>query len=327
MIKDYVKVNELKNLVEEKLQSTTDLIKSQSLNEPYKYLIANGGKRFRPVVSMLTSGIICGDHNVSLNQSTALELLHNFTLVHDDIMDKSPLRRGVPTIHEKWDDSVAILLGDLIIGISCKVFKEGLTKEKMYAMNIFNDSLIEVCMGQAFDMDFCQQNDINTDEYFDMISKKTGSLIRASMLIGGYMAGASKEDIDKLNRIATDLGFAFQLQDDLLDITGDTNKFGKKIGQDIIEGKKTFMIIRTKEESYKKGDTELIDKFYQNDGLTSEEIPNITKQMYELGIIEETKSLISNYFDEAFSLLSTFPESEYKNELEIYLKRFSKRNI
>ncbi|MER3329685.1 MAG: polyprenyl synthetase family protein, partial [Candidatus Kapaibacterium sp.] len=169
------------NEVNHNLMEIEKDINTERLKDSYRYLISNGGKRFRPLMTTLSCAMFTSDYLIAVNQGTAIELLHNFTLVHDDIMDKSPLRRGKETIYQKYDDTTAILLGDLILGLSCRRLKIGLEPmQAMKAMNVFNSGLVEVCDGQGFDLDFETRDDITLEEYDMMIERKTGSLIKIS---------------------------------------------------------------------------------------------------------------------------------------------------
>lgn len=320
-------IDDLRTEIQEELLKTSDFVQSQILKEPYKYMISHGGKRFRPLLTLLTTGIFSGNHIKSKNQAIAMELLHNFTLVHDDIMDRSPLRRGELTIYKKWNDTIAILLGDLVIGIACKVFKNGLDVDIMNSMSIFNESLIEVCMGQAFDLEYSETQNINLNQYWKMIEQKTSSLIRASLLIGGKIGGASEENMIKLNKIGTELGLAFQLQDDLLDLTGNAEVFGKKVGQDLIEGKKTFFIIESNNYYNSSNNRKLLDKFFLNHGIDDVDIDEMIKLISDSGALEKGRNEIHNKFNFIYDTLETLPQNIYNEQLKYLLHSYSERVI
>ena len=305
-----------------------DFVNTPKLKEAYSYLISNGGKRFRPIMTSLSCAMFTNDYLHAINQGAAIELLHNFTLVHDDIMDKSPLRRGKETIHHKWDDTTAILLGDLILGLSCKRLKIGLEPmQGMQAMNVFNSGLVEVCDGQGFDLDFENRSDITLSEYEMMVEKKTGSLIKVSFVIGGIVGNANNEELEKLAKVGNELGKAFQLQDDLLDIIGNQDEFGKKTGKDIIEGKKTYLIIKAKEKASKIEHIELLNKFFKILGLSENEVPEIKKLFEELGIIDEIKALIFEKFEMVFKSIKEIRDNEYSVVLLDLLNDYKTRVV
>ncbi|MFA7325597.1 MAG: polyprenyl synthetase family protein [Candidatus Kapaibacterium sp.] len=316
------------NEVNNKLMEIGKDINTARLKDSYKYLISNGGKRFRPLITTLSCAMFTSDYLLAVNQGTAIELLHNFTLVHDDIMDKSPLRRGKETIYQKFDDTTAILLGDLILGLSCKRLKIGLEPmQGMKAMNVFNSGLVEVCDGQGYDLDFETRDDITLEEYDMMIERKTGSLIKVSFVIGGITGNATDEELDKLSIVGYELGKAFQLQDDLLDIIGEQKEFGKKTGQDIIEGKKTYLIIKARERAEKQEHLELLDKFFKNSGLDEKEVPKMKALFEELGIIDDVRNLINEKFEFVFSMIREIRDNEYSEILIDLLNEYKTRVV
>lgn len=314
--------------VNEKLMEIENDINTSKLKESYVYLIANGGKRFRPLMTTLSCALFTGNPLEAVYQGVAIELLHNFTLVHDDIMDKSPLRRGKETIYQKWDDTTAILLGDLILGLSCKRLNYGLTSEKaMKAMTVFNSGLVEVCDGQGYDLDFESRDDISIEEYDMMIEKKTGSLIKTSLVIGGIVGNANEDELNKLAIVGVELGKAFQLQDDLLDIIGNPEDFGKKVGQDIIEGKKTYLIIKAKQKANSIKHLALLDKFFVNSGLIESEVSEMRDLFFELRIIEDVTELINYKFDLVFKLIKEIRDNEFSELLIGLLSEYKNRVV
>ncbi len=316
------------NEVNSKLMEIEKEINTTRLKESYKYLVSNGGKRFRPLMTTLSCAMFTSDYLLAVNQGTAIELLHNFTLVHDDIMDKSPLRRGKETIYQKWDDTTAILLGDLILGLSCKSLKIGLEPTQgMKAMSVFNSGLVEVCDGQGYDLEFETRTDISLEEYEMMIERKTGSLIKVSFVIGGIAGNATDEELEKLALVGNELGKAFQLQDDLLDIIGKQKEFGKKTGQDIIEGKKTYLIIKAKENAKKIEHLELLDKFFKNSGLDEKEVPIMKAMFEELNIIEDVRNLVDEKFEFVFKLIKEIRDNEYSDILIELLNEYKTRAV
>lgn len=314
--------------VNNKLMEIEDSINTKQLKESYRYLISNGGKRFRPLMTTLSCAMFTGDPKLAINQGVAIELLHNFTLVHDDIMDKSPLRRGKETIYQKWDDTTAILLGDLILGLSCVRLKIGLNQEQsMLAMCTFNSGLVEVCDGQGFDLEFESRSDITIDEYEMMIKRKTGSLIKTSFVIGGIVGNANQAELEKLSLVGYELGKAFQLQDDLLDIIGNTNEFGKKVGQDIIEGKKTFLILKANERAVSKTHKDLLKEFFDNSGLPESSVLTMKEMFIELGIIDEIKQLINQNFEFVFKSINEIRKNKYSELLIGLLNEYKNRVV
>lgn len=314
--------------VNSRLIGITSEIATDELKAAYQYLIENGGKRFRPLITTLTCALFSGSYMQAINQGVAIELLHNFTLVHDDIMDKSPLRRGKETIYKKWNDTIAILLGDLILGMAFKKLTDNLaTAFIQKTIEIFNGGLIEVCQGQGYDLDFENREDITIAEYEMMIEQKTGSLIKTSLLLGGYVGGANNEELQKLELLGSELGKVFQLQDDLLDITGQTKDFGKKVGQDIIEGKKTYLIIKAREKSVKDEHKELINKFYKNSGLKENEVVLMKNLFEDLGILNEVQTLLDDKFELIFRIIRDIRNNEYSDLLIELLKQYNKRVV
>jgi geranylgeranyl diphosphate synthase type II len=217
------------------------------LYAPINYLMSLGGKRMRPVMLLMACDLFNGSILKGLDPAIGIELFHNFTLVHDDIMDKAPLRRGNPTVHAKWNENIAILAGDTMLVEAYRQVMQvenGILRE---VLDIFNDTAEGVCQGQQIDMNFEQIDQVTVDKYIDMIRLKTAVLLAASLKIGALIGGAEPEHADLLYQFGENLGIAFQLQDDILDVYGDAEKFGKQIGGDIISNKKTFLLIKTLE--------------------------------------------------------------------------------
>ncbi len=212
------------------------------LYQPITYTMEVGGKRLRPMLTMLACGIFRDHTQVAMPAAAAIEVFHNFTLLHDDIMDNAPLRRGKPTVHASWGQNVAILSGDVMMILAYKLLSKLPAESLPAVLDRFNRFAIEVCEGQQYDMDFEGCDDVSIEEYMRMIELKTSVLLGGATVIGAILGGASSEQCDKLERFATELGLAFQLQDDYLDSYGD-KELGKSIGGDILEGKKTFLMI------------------------------------------------------------------------------------
>ena len=236
--------------------------KPENLYKPVKYLLESGGKRLRPIIALHVSELLGGNISDTLPAAAALEIFHNFTLAHDDIMDNSMLRRGKKTINSKWDNNTGILSGDVMLIISFEILNQYQESKYIHLSKKLTEISRLVCEGQQADMDFASKNDITENEYFEMIKNKTAVLIGCSFMFGGIVAEANDLNTDLLYKIGLNLGIAFQLEDDLLDCFGDQEKFGKKIGGDIVEKKKTLLYLFTnsKLETEKNGAGDLSQK-------------------------------------------------------------------
>ena len=315
-------------LFEDYLKKELKYNKPESLYDPVKYILESGGKRLRPIITLYISELFNGKKIVALPAAAALEIFHNFTLAHDDIMDNSSIRRGKKTINAKWDDNTGILSGDVMLIISYEILNQ--YEDSKYIL--FSKKLTEisrlVCEGQQADMDFSSKNDITENEYFEMIKNKTAVLIGCSFMFGGIAAETNTSNTDLLYRIGLNLGIAFQLEDDLLDCFGDQEKFGKKIGGDILEKKKTLLYLFTysKLESEKKLEFENI--FNSNEIEESEKINSI-KSFYETsGALEYLKNKVKVYFNEAEMLIDKLEfDHDTKKKLNLFCKTLLNREI
>ena len=295
--------------------------KPENLYNPVKYLLESGGKRLRPIITLHVSELLGGKISNTLPAAAALEIFHNFTLAHDDIMDNSMLRRGKKTINSKWDNNTGILSGDVMLIISYEFLNQYQDSKYIHLSKKLTEISRLVCEGQQADMDFASKKDITENEYFEMIKNKTAVLIGCSFMFGGIVAEATDLNTNLLYKIGLNLGIAFQLEDDLLDCFGDQEKFGKKIGGDIIEKKKTLLYLFTnsKLESEKKLEFENI--FNSNEIEDSKKINSI-KSFYETsGALKYVKTKVKVYFDKAEQLINKL---ELDNDTRRKLNQFSK---
>ena len=221
--------------------------KPVNLYEPIRYILSLGGKRVRPVLALMACQLFKGNIQEALLPALGLEVFHNFTLLHDDVMDKADMRRGKPSVHAKWNANVAILSGDAMFALACRLVCQAPAGRKEAVLDAFNDLAIGVCEGQQYDMDFETQEKVSMPEYMEMIRLKTAVLMAGGLKIGALLAGASEKEWAPLYEYGIKIGLAFQLQDDLLDLYGDEAKFGKKLGNDIRENKKTYLYIKALE--------------------------------------------------------------------------------
>ena len=235
---------ELLSKVKTLFQQENFVFEPQGLYAPIAYTLSLGGKRIRPVMLMAAHEMFGGNADHVSHAALGIETFHNFTLLHDDLMDKSPIRRGQPTVYQKWDENTAILSGDTMFALAWRYFIRQPDSRLQEILNTFNETAIQVCEGQQYDMDFETCNNVGMDEYMNMIRLKTAVLLAGALKIGALYANAPDEDIEHLYRYGIHLGLAFQLQDDLLDAYGDTTTFGKETGSDIRNNKKTFLYLR-----------------------------------------------------------------------------------
>ncbi len=285
------------------------------LYAPITYILSHTGKRIRPVLTLMACELFSGDMKKALPQSIAIELFHNFTLIHDDIMDDAPIRRGKETVYEKWNTNIAILSGDTLFALAYQFAQQAELKKLPDILSIFNQTAIEVCEGQQFDMDYETQNDVTVEEYMEMIKLKTGVLFGASLKIGALIGGASKSDADMLYDFGLYIGLGFQLKDDLLDTFGDENIFGKKTGGDIITNKKTYLYLHAMEMADPKMRKDL-HKLYNGSSIESEEKIQRVKSIFKTLHIDRATNLeIDKYFDQGMECLNKVNVEDSKKEM------------
>jgi geranylgeranyl diphosphate synthase type II len=301
MVKEYL------NALEAEIEHQDLGIHPIELYEPIQYLMALGGKRIRPVLCLLAYSLFEEHWQQALPPSLSLEIFHNFTLMHDDIMDKAPLRRGKQTVHEKWNDNIAILSGDVMLVNAYQYLNKikGLNlSEFQYALMRFNKTAAEVCEGQQMDMNFETRLEVSLEEYIEMIRLKTSVLIGLSMELGAILAQQNNQMSNQLYKIGELIGLGFQLKDDLLDVYGDPEKFGKQIGGDILANKKTYLLIRALTLAQGGLKNELLKWLSMDNSIPEQKIRAITSMYTSLGVKQETELEIKKYFDEAFMLIS-----------------------
>jgi geranylgeranyl diphosphate synthase type II len=297
-----------------------------SLYEPARYILEGKGKRIRPFLTLLASEAVCGNCEHALNVALGVEVLHNFTLMHDDIMDQADLRHGRPTVHKQWDVNAAILSGDVMIAYAYELALQAKTDRHAEIIHILNDANITICEGQALDMELEQRKTVSISDYLDMISKKTGRLISAALEAGGVVGNGTDEQIRSLVIFGSKIGKAFQIQDDYLDIMADDGKSGKVPGGDVINGKKTYLLLRSLELS-SGSDRKLLESIIENKGIGPEKVSLVKDIFARCGVLEETHDLINRTTEEALSALDPLPYAEGREYLKGYACILMKRDF
>ena len=315
-------IEQLQNLVNKAIAETEYKSKPSELYEPITYLMKLGGKRMRPVLVLLSTELFGGDVTKALDAAIGVELFHNFTLMHDDIMDKAPLRRGKPTVHVKWNDSAAILSGDVMFVEAYKMMIRVDDNILRKVLDIFSDTASGVCQGQQADMNFEKRNDVSIEEYIDMIKLKTAVLLAGSMQIGALIGGAEKQQASLLYDFGENLGLAFQLQDDILDVYGDPEKFGKLVGGDILANKKTFMLIKAKELAQGDLEKDLNHWLSNNSYNPKDKIKAITSIYDDLEVRKLAEIKMEGFARKALNALDIISVENARKEL---LKGFAEQ--
>lgn len=304
--------NEILDLVNEALANHVYDRKPQSLYEPMKYVLSLGGKRIRPVLMLMAYNLYHEDVKRIMTNALAIETYHNYTLLHDDLMDRADVRRGKPCVHKVWDDNTAILSGDAMLVLSYKMMAECDAEKLEQVMGLFTETALEIGEGQQYDMEFESRNDVREEEYIEMIRLKTSVLLACALKIGAILAEAPASDADALYVFGEKMGLAFQLQDDYLDVYGDFEVFGKKIGGDILCNKKTFMLINALAKADERQSAELKRWLEAADYDAEEKISAVTRIYNELGIPQMAKEKMNAYFEEAKAALSSVAVAEEK---------------
>ena len=304
------------------------LIKApKQLYEPIEYILKLGGKRIRPAMCIASCNYFSGNYSPAIQAALGLELFHNFTLLHDDIMDNAPIRRNKSTVHEKWNPNTAILSGDAMMVKASQMILDVPEIVLKDVQHIFYDTALEVCEGQQYDMDFETRLDVSIEDYIEMIRLKTAVLLGASLQIGSIIGGASKADAKLLYDFGQSIGIAFQLQDDYLDVYGNTDIFGKKVGQDIISNKKTFLLISCLNLAKGNRLSEL-KKWLQKDDFNHLEKVTAIKEIYDYYQVDKiSREKMDLYIENSIKLLNKVNISaDYKKELTDFASKLINRS-
>ncbi len=297
------KLDLLKELIASEIKEQEYGTDPVELYEPIQYIMALGGKRLRPLLTLIAYSLYKNKPEKIIRQALAMEVFHNFTLMHDDIMDEAPLRRGQPTVHEKWNKNTAILSGDVMLVKAYDLMLETDEKYLQASLKLFNKCASEVCEGQQMDMLFECRESVSETEYLDMIRLKTAVLLGTSLRMGALLAGANKVNQKSLYSFGVNIGMGFQLKDDLLDVYADKEKFGKQVGGDIIANKKTFLLIKAQELANTQQQQELNQWLCAHDFDGEEKVAAVTKLYDQLDIKALAEQKMNDYFNAGFSAL------------------------
>lgn len=309
----FVRKNETeRKKIDRKLKILLSDRKPLQLYGPASYILESSGKRLRPLLVLYSSKASGGEYNQVYNAALAVELLHNFTLVHDDIMDKADLRRGRATLHKKYGLNTAILAGDSLLAVAYELLLKDCKVNAKSALSAFTTGLIEVCEGQSLDTDFETRKSVSIDEYIVMITKKTAMMLKMCCELGSLLADAHPVHVKSLSRYGLNLGIAFQIQDDLLDILGDEAKFGKKVGGDLVEGKKTFLFLTALEKAQGKDKSDLI-RVIKHKGIHHSEVAHYKEIYQRLGVFTDAELAIKKYTEKALTSIDKLSDLNSKN--------------
>lgn len=306
---------ELYTLIEQRIRALTFDGHPRELYDPISYMLSLGGKRLRPVLVLMANDLFGGNIEKAVPAALAVEVFHNFTLVHDDIMDNADIRRNQPTVHVKWDQTVGILSGDLMMIKAVELLCETETDRLKKLLAVFNTTGIEVCEGQQIDMNFEQRPDVSVDEYIHMITLKTAVLLGGSLKLGALIAGASDEDADHVYEFGKHIGIAFQIQDDLLDSFGEGDKVGKKIGGDIAANKKTLLLIKALELAEGETLLKLQQLLEDKPADPAAKITQVLDIYNTLSVKQFADALKLQYLESAFAHLDSIPVEAGKKML------------
>lgn len=303
------------------LEQRTQLGEPKNLYEPVQYILGLGGKRMRPILTLMTAEAFGGKVADAMDAALAVEMFHNFSLVHDDIMDDAPLRRGKVTVHEKWDVNTGILSGDAMLILSYQCFESYPPEIYAELTKLFSKTALEVCEGQQYDVDFETRDDVTIPEYLKMIEYKTSVLVAAAMKMGAIVAKVPDRDANAIYEFGRNLGIAFQLQDDYLDAFGDPKTFGKQVGGDIMENKKTYLYLKSLENASKDNQEGLLHLYSIKPEDSTAKVAAIKAIFKESRAVEATKKAIQDFTQRAFEALADTNLPENKKAL---LKQFGK---
>jgi geranylgeranyl diphosphate synthase type II len=320
-------IEELQQKINKEIETWSEQLNQKvpkELYSPVKYALEMGGKRLRPVLLLMAANLFCDEIDDGLPAALAVEIFHNFTLLHDDIMDKAEMRRNNPTVHKKYNENKAILSGDAMAFLSYKLLLQCRCDKLSEIAQLFTDTALEVCEGQQYDMDFETRQDVTEAEYLEMIKLKTAVLIACSLKAGAQLADADDITANHIYNFGINLGLAFQLQDDLLDAFGDQQTFGKKIGGDIVANKKTFLLIEALERANAEQKTELKNWLAKTDFNPDEKIKAISGIFNQMEIKKLTEEKIDSYFYAAVKILQ---EMNVEEDRKMPLKNLTKKML
>ena len=306
--------NELLEIINQYLSKLSYDRKPASLYEPIKYVLDLGGKRIRPILMLLSYNLYKDNPQEILSSACALETYHNYTLLHDDLMDEAPLRRGQQTVHMKWNANQAILSGDSMLVLAYERLAKCDTKHLEAVLSLFTETALQIGEGQQYDMEFEMRNDVAVEEYIEMIRLKTSVLLACATKMGAILADATQEDAENLYKFGEQIGLAFQLQDDYLDVYGDAKVFGKKIGGDIVSNKKTYMLITAFNQANTGQRAELENWVNKKDFNTEEKIVAITRLYNEIGIDKLAKEKMNFYYEQGKNFLDAVKLPDERKE-------------
>ena len=313
---------ELQQISERELQKVAFNAEPKELYNPVKYILKIGGKRIRPSLLLAAYNLFKDDVETAIKPALALEVFHNFTLLHDDIMDKADIRRNQQTVHKKWNENAAILSGDAMSIKAYELLAQSPAEHLAEALHAFNKTALEVCEGQQYDMNFENRLDVSVDEYMEMIRLKTSVLLAVSLKIGAIVADASKTDIQNLYVFGLNLGLAFQLQDDYLDAFGNIHVFGKKIGGDIVANKKTFLLIKALETADAKTLKDLHRLIADTNIVEEQKITEVLNIYRQLEVDRLLKEKMAFYYKLAIESLNKLSVNKEKTQI---LKEFAEK--
>ncbi|WP_396140302.1 polyprenyl synthetase family protein [Flavobacterium sp.] len=313
-------ISEYQDLISRHFESIKYQKEPNNLYEPIRYILSLGGKRLRPVLTLMATEVFDVDCQKALAAATAVEVFHNFSLIHDDIMDDAPLRRGNETVHEKWNINTGILSGDAMLILAYQYFEAYEPKIFQELAKLFSKTALEVCEGQQYDVDFETRDDVTIPEYLKMIEYKTAVLVASAMKMGAIVAETTEENKNLIYDFGLNLGLAFQLQDDYLDAFGNPETFGKQVGGDIIENKKTYLYLKAMEFASANYKEQLLHLFSFQSSDNTDKINSVKGIFNQTGASAATQKAIENY---TFKALETLAKMNIGNDKKAILKAFA----
>lgn len=315
------KVAFFENLIKKEIEKVMKDEQPSTLFEPARYTFSLGGKRLRPMLTLLAADMFGGDIDDVVKSAIGVEIFHNFSLLHDDLMDNADMRRGNPTVHKKWNANTAILSGDAMVIESYKYISDVEPKYLPQILDLFSNTAMSICKGQQYDMDFEQRDDVSESEYIEMITLKTAVLLGCALKIGAILSDASDKDASALYEFGINIGLAFQLKDDLLDVYGDPKVFGKNLGGDILSNKKTYLLIKALKSSDDNQGAALSKWLKAKDYIPEEKISAVKNIYDELNLKAISEKIIENYYLASLECLRSISVSdERKRDLTEFAK-------